>query len=43
MFSFHYYLDLWAAWLAIIGFAAVMVNFGVVNVFSKGVHSYSGL
>jgi cytochrome c-type biogenesis protein CcsB len=32
-----------AAWLAIIGFAAVMFNFGVVNVFFKGLHSYSGL
>lgn len=32
-----------AAWLAIVGFAAVMFNFGVVNVFFKGLHSYSGL
>lgn len=29
-----------AAWLAIVGFAAVMFNFGVVNVFFKGLHSY---
>jgi cytochrome c-type biogenesis protein CcsB len=32
-----------AAWLAIIGFVSVMFNFGVVNVFFKGLHSYSGL
>ncbi|HYI34574.1 MAG TPA: c-type cytochrome biogenesis protein CcsB [Glaciibacter sp.] len=32
-----------SAWLAIIGFAAVMFNFGVVNVFFKGLHVYSGL
>ncbi len=32
-----------SAWLAIIGFAAVMFNFGVVNVFFKGLHAYSGL
>lgn len=32
-----------SAWLAIIGFAAVMFNFGVVNVFFHGLHSYSGL
>lgn len=32
-----------SAWLAIIGFSAVMFNFGVVNVFFKGLHSYSGL
>ena len=32
-----------SAWLAIIGFAAVMFNFGIVNVFFKGLHSYSGL
>lgn len=32
-----------AAWFAIIGFAAVVFNFGVVNVFFKGLHSYSGL
>ncbi len=32
-----------SAWLAIIGFSAVMCNFGVVNVFFKGLHTYSGL
>ncbi|AJM78164.1 c-type cytochrome biogenesis protein CcsB [Rathayibacter toxicus] len=32
-----------SAWLAIIGFGAVMFNFGVVNVFFKGLHAYSGL
>lgn len=32
-----------SAWLAIIGFIAVMFNFGIVNVFFKGLHSYSGL
>lgn len=32
-----------AAWLAVIGFSAVMFNFGIVNVFFKGLHAYSGL
>ncbi|TFD50417.1 c-type cytochrome biogenesis protein CcsB [Cryobacterium sp. Hh11] len=32
-----------SAWLAIIGFSAVLFNFGIVNVFFKGLHSYSGL
>ena len=32
-----------SAWLSIIGFCAVMFNFGVVNVFFKGLHAYSGL
>ncbi|KTR52129.1 cytochrome C biogenesis protein [Curtobacterium oceanosedimentum] len=32
-----------SSWLALIGFAAVMFNFSVVNVFFKGLHSYSGL
>jgi cytochrome c-type biogenesis protein CcsB len=32
-----------SAWLSIIGFAAVMFNFGIVNVFFKGLHAYSGL
>ncbi|TQJ28711.1 cytochrome c-type biogenesis protein CcsB [Curtobacterium citreum] len=32
-----------SSWLALIGFAAVMFNFAVVNVFFKGLHSYSGL
>ncbi len=32
-----------SAWLAIVGFSAVLFNFGVVNVFFHGLHSYSGL
>ncbi|TFD66529.1 c-type cytochrome biogenesis protein CcsB [Cryobacterium ruanii] len=32
-----------SAWLSIIGFTAVMFNFGIVNVFFKGLHAYSGL
>lgn len=32
-----------SAWLAIIGFAAVLFNFTVVNLFFKGMHAYSGL
>jgi cytochrome c-type biogenesis protein CcsB len=32
-----------SSWLALIGFAAVMFNFGFVNVFFHGLHSYSGL
>lgn len=32
-----------SAWLAIIGFAAVIFNYVVVNVFIPGLHSYSGL
>ncbi|TWX41015.1 c-type cytochrome biogenesis protein CcsB [Frigoribacterium sp. ACAM 257] len=32
-----------SSWLSIIGFAAVLFNFGVVNVFFKGLHAYSGL
>ncbi|HWT32537.1 MAG TPA: c-type cytochrome biogenesis protein CcsB [Microbacterium sp.] len=32
-----------SAWLSIIGFAAVMFNFTVVNLFFKGLHVYSGL
>ncbi len=32
-----------SAWLAIVGFSAVMFNFGIVNVFFKGLHAYSGL
>jgi cytochrome c-type biogenesis protein CcsB len=32
-----------SSWLALIGFSAVMFNFAVVNVFFKGLHSYSGL
>ncbi len=32
-----------SAWLSIIGFAAVIFNFTVVNMFFKGLHAYSGL
>jgi cytochrome c-type biogenesis protein CcsB len=32
-----------SAWLAIIGFVAVMFNFTIVNLFFKGLHVYSGL
>jgi cytochrome c-type biogenesis protein CcsB len=32
-----------SAWLSIAGFSAVIFNFTVVNVFFKGLHSYSGL
>jgi cytochrome c-type biogenesis protein CcsB len=32
-----------SAWLAIIGFSAVVFNFTVVNLFFKGLHAYSGL
>ena len=32
-----------SAWLSLIGFATVLFNFGVVNVFFKGLHAYSGL
>ncbi|HEU4806972.1 MAG TPA: c-type cytochrome biogenesis protein CcsB [Homoserinimonas sp.] len=32
-----------SAWLAIIGFSAVMFNYTVVNLFFEGLHSYSGL
>lgn len=32
-----------SAWLSIIGFGTVLFNFGVVNVFFKGLHAYSGL
>ncbi|MFC4244237.1 c-type cytochrome biogenesis protein CcsB [Gryllotalpicola reticulitermitis] len=32
-----------SAWLSVVGFAAVMFNFGIVNVFFHGLHSYSGL
>ena len=31
------------AWLAIIGFASVVFNFTIVNLFFKGLHAYSGL
>lgn len=32
-----------SAWLGLIGFSAVMFNYTVVNLFFKGLHSYSGL
>lgn len=32
-----------SAWLSIIGFAAVLFNFTIVNLYFKGLHSYSGL
>nr|WP_244637324.1 c-type cytochrome biogenesis protein CcsB [Frigoribacterium sp. CFBP 13712] len=32
-----------SAYLSLVGLAAVMFNFGVVNVFFNGLHSYSGL
>lgn len=32
-----------SAWLAIIGFSAVIFNFTAVNLFFKGLHAYSGL
>jgi len=32
-----------SAWLAIIGFSAVVFNFTIVNLFFKGLHAYSGL
>ena len=31
------------AWLAIVGFLAIVFNFTIVNLFFKGLHSYSGL
>ena len=32
-----------SAWLAVIGFVAILFNFTVVNLFFKGLHVYSGL
>jgi len=32
-----------SAWLAIIGFTAVMFNFTIVNLFFKGLHAYTGI
>jgi cytochrome c-type biogenesis protein CcsB len=32
-----------SAWLSLIGFGAVLFNFTIVNLFFKGLHSYSGL
>jgi len=32
-----------SAWLGLTGFAAVLFNYGIVNIFFTGLHSYSGL
>uniref|UniRef100_UPI003570CCEB c-type cytochrome biogenesis protein CcsB n=2 Tax=Pseudoclavibacter endophyticus TaxID=1778590 RepID=UPI003570CCEB len=32
-----------SAWLSIVGFATVIFNFAIVNVFFNGLHAYSGL
>jgi len=32
-----------SAWLAVIGFCAIIFNFTIVNLFFKGLHVYSGL
>lgn len=32
-----------SAWLSIVGFAAIIFNFTIVNLFFKGLHVYSGL
>ncbi|WP_166876255.1 c-type cytochrome biogenesis protein CcsB [Salinibacterium sp. ZJ450] len=32
-----------SAWLAIIGFSAILFNYTIVNLFFKGLHAYSGL
>ncbi|MCB4208952.1 c-type cytochrome biogenesis protein CcsB [Arthrobacter sp. UM1] len=32
-----------SAWLSIVGYACIIFNFAVVNVFFSGLHSYSGL
>jgi cytochrome c-type biogenesis protein CcsB len=32
-----------AAWLSLVGFAAILFNFTIVNLFFKGLHVYSGL
>ncbi|MEY3663672.1 MAG: hypothetical protein RI919_1188 [Actinomycetota bacterium] len=32
-----------AAWLSLVGFASVLFNFTIVNLFFKGLHVYSGL
>ena len=32
-----------SAWLAIVGFSALIFNYTIVNLFFKGLHSYSGL
>jgi len=32
-----------SAWLVVVGFAAILFNFTIVNIFFKGLHVYSGL
>jgi cytochrome c-type biogenesis protein CcsB len=32
-----------SAWLNLIGYAAILFNFGIVNVFFQGLHTYNGL
>ena len=32
-----------SAWLALVGFGSIIFNYAVVNVYFKGLHSYSGL
>lgn len=32
-----------SAWLVVVGFAAIIFNFTIVNIFFKGLHVYSGL
>lgn len=32
-----------SAWLQLVGFAAILFNYSVVNLFFKGLHAYSGL
>ena len=32
-----------SAWLAVVGFAAILFNFTIVNMYFKGLHVYSGL
>lgn len=32
-----------SAWLSLVGFAAVIFNFTIVNLFFKGLHAYSGI
>ena len=37
------YVDQTHAWLSIIGFVCIIINYAVVNVFFPGLHSYAGL
>ncbi len=32
-----------AAWLCIVGYLCILYNFGIVNVFFSGLHSYAGI